>query len=822
MIDVDSESSKRKDILALVKEEYGDENVLNIGTYSTEGPRSATLTACRAYGIDTETAQNITNMLPNDKGVPWPLKDAFYGNVDENRKPSQELINEVEQYPGLKELMVQSQGLISGRGQHASGLVVFPNGYVKQNAMMKTTSGYEITQYDADDTTHMGGLKYDFLSINALDRIRTAMDLLLKFGKIEWLGSLKETYNKYLHPDVLEMRDPKMYKLLFDGDIISAFQFETVVGRQTLEKIEAENFDEIAAANSLMRLSTEGEQPIDKYVRYKTNPNEWELDMDSYGLNADEKEVLHEVLDSRYGVCDTQELLMILSMHEKISGFTLTEANALRKSVAKKDPEQQNAQKSLFYEKGLLLGAREIMLDYVWNECFKQTFGYAFSLPHIAGYSLILMIEMNIAYQFGSIFWKTACLTVESGILGEQEKGTNYGSTAKALERFKDEILPPSLSKSDVGFIPDLNNHKIVYGLKPINGVNIELAKQIINNRPYESMDDFYEKNVVNGILTDRKMVTLIKSGLFDEIDKDRRKLMINFVSKINPTKERLTLANIAKMYDKIPDGFNNEKEVYEFNKLIKQGKTHNDLMDEYLLKYHKESKKLVTKKYPEDYYYDENGDFVIEIKVFDKLYKKKMEPLSDWLKTDEAKRIEASYRREEFWIKNCLGSIPQWEMESISFYIDRHELDDYPLDKFFTISSFEDMPEEPIVEKWRNGKNGRKWPVYKTYSIAGTVVDTIPDKGLAIVITQFGVVQVRVGKGRFQYYHKKIMKGKGKDRVNIDDSWFKRGTKLVFIGYRRNNDFMCNSSNSPYEHSVLKIIKKMGDTVLMQTEKKK
>ena len=110
------------------------------------------------------------------------------------------------------------------------------------------------------------------------------MDLLLKEGKIEWQGSLKKTYLKYFHPDVLEMEDPKMFKLLFDGEIISAFQFETPTGRQTLEKVNAQNFDELAAANSLMRLTNDGEQLVDRFVRYKKDNNEWEKDMDEYNL----------------------------------------------------------------------------------------------------------------------------------------------------------------------------------------------------------------------------------------------------------------------------------------------------------------------------------------------------------------------------------------------------------------------------------------------------------------------------------------------------------------------------------------------------------
>ena len=371
-IDVDAESSKRALILDLIKESYGHENVLNIGTYTTEGARSASLTACRSLGIDPDTAQNITNMIPRDGAVTWDLKDALLGNEKKERKPNRAFIEEVSQYDGLQDLMIQTQGLVSGRGSHASGLVIFPDGYVEQNAMMKTSSDKEITQFDANDTDFMGGLKYDALSIVGLDRIRAAMDLLLAENVIEWQGDLRSTYNKYFHPSVLEMEHPDMFEMLFKGEVIAAFQFETIVGRVALEKVKARSFDEIAAANSLMRLSSEEiEQPIDKFVRYKNNPQEWEQDMINYGLTIEERAVLHEVLDSRYGVCDTQELLMILSMRQEISNFDLTMANKLRKSIAKKDEKLQEAQRIIFFEECVKNGTSTNFMNYVWHECFS-------------------------------------------------------------------------------------------------------------------------------------------------------------------------------------------------------------------------------------------------------------------------------------------------------------------------------------------------------------------------------------------------------------------------------------------------------------------
>lgn len=445
----------------------------------------------------------------------------------------------------------------------------------------------------------------------------------------------------------------------------------------------------------------------------------------------------------------------------------------------------------------------------------------AFSLPHIVSYSMVLMVEMNIAHRFGSIYWKAANLNVESGILGDSESGTNYGKIAKAMENFKEDILPPSANRSDVGFVPNIDTGKILYGLKAITGINIEVAKQIVGNRPYPSVEDFYEKNVTNGILTDKKMITLIKSGLFDEINPDRRKIMVDFISLITPNKAKLTAVHIKKIRQDIPKKFEDALSIYDFREKIRKLPSHDEFLKEYMKLYANEAKDLVTKTFPEDYYYNDDGNFVIELKVFEKLYKKKVQSLMDWLKTEEAILAESRVRKREMWIEECLGSVSQWEMQSINFYIGNHELDSYPLDRFFNISDFSSLEEEPIVDKFRTGRNGKKWPVYRTQVLAGTVVDTIPIKGMAIVITQYGVVQVRVGKGRFQHYHKKTMIDEGSKRVCIDDTWFKRGSKLLFVGYRRNNDFYCNANNSPYEHSLMKIDGMKNDEIIIRSQKK-
>lgn len=229
-IDNDAESSQRENIINKVKDSFGHDNVINIGTFTTEGTRSAVLTATRGVGLNIAEANNLLDMIPNDKGVNWSLDEVFNGR--EGSAPVTMFIQEVSKYPFLKETMLAIEGIVSGRSQHASGVVVMNDGYVNHFPAMKTKNGLMITQFDAHDVEFAGGLKFDFLSISALGRVRSALDLLLKDGKVEWQGSLKSTYDKYLHPDNINMNDKAIYDLIYAKEVPSVFQFSTSVNNK--------------------------------------------------------------------------------------------------------------------------------------------------------------------------------------------------------------------------------------------------------------------------------------------------------------------------------------------------------------------------------------------------------------------------------------------------------------------------------------------------------------------------------------------------------------------------------------------------------------
>lgn len=376
-IDVDAEGRQRDAIITSVKKVFGEQNVINSGTFTTEGTRSAVISGFKGIGLTMNDAQNALDILPDE----YDLKSAFFGNDKKELKPVQKFIDEVNQHEGLQEVLLGIEGLVSGRGSHASGVFVMPDGYVNHFGAMKTSSGLTITQFDAHDVESVGGIKIDFLSIDALDRIRESMDLLLDNKKIEWQGNLKKTFDKYLHPDVIDLEDKRLYDIINSGTMPHIFQFSSPVGGQGIQKVQPQTFEQLGSTNSLIRMTTTGEQLIDKYIRFRDNPDDWDNEMIENGLNESERNVLHNLLDKTFGINDTQEMLMIEVMDKNISSFTLGMANKMRKAVAKKSEKLQEQQKEIFYKNGLEAGTRKEMLDYVWNFNIVPQFGYAFSSP---------------------------------------------------------------------------------------------------------------------------------------------------------------------------------------------------------------------------------------------------------------------------------------------------------------------------------------------------------------------------------------------------------------------------------------------------------
>ena len=433
------------------------------------------LTAARGMGIENDVAQYLAGMIPVTRGKTASLSEMKYGDEENGIKPAKEFINECDKYPGLLDTAMAVEGIVSGRSIHASGVIIFDSPYIDHNVMMRAPNGQAITQWDMDDSSYTGGLKFDFLTINNLDSIHICMDLLIENGFIKWQGSLRKTYNKYLHPDVLDYTSEEMWEMAERLEIVNLFQFQTQVGAKAIQAIKPRSLSELETANAAMRLMVKGqdkEQPIDTFVRYKNDINEWYRCMrEDYKLNEDEISILEKYLKNVYGVATMQEEVMQLSMDEHIAGFSMLDANYLRRSIAKKKVKLQIEAHDKFYKHGQEIGTRINMLDYVWNETIAKMLGYSFSLPHLAAYSTIAVQEMNLAYHYPIIYWNTACLIVNAGADddSEENKSTQYGKIAAAIANMQKRginISLPLINSAKFGFVPDNISKRLTLVLK--------------------------------------------------------------------------------------------------------------------------------------------------------------------------------------------------------------------------------------------------------------------------------------------------------------------------------------------------------------------
>lgn len=378
-VDLDSAASRREQIIEAIKEKRGEEKVLNCCTFKTEGSKSAILTSCRGLGIPVEVAQYIASLVPIVRGAAWTIRECYYGNPDEEKNSITEFVNEVNKYENLLQTILTIEGLVVGRSIHASAVYLFNKDYIEHNAMMRAPNGIPITQFNMKDSDYCSGLKMDLLTVEAIDKIQLCMELLIEKGYIKWQGSLRDTYNKYLHPDVLDYESSKMWDMVGNGEITDLFQFDTAVGKQAISKIKPRNLVDLATSSTIMRLmisDRDAEQPIDTYVRYKNNIQEWyDCMRNDYKLTDDEVHTLEKYLLSSYGLGPTQEDVMQITMDEKISNFTVKESNLIRKGISKKDKSLQHRMKEMFFEKGKEHGASDNILNYVWKEVVGKQLG---------------------------------------------------------------------------------------------------------------------------------------------------------------------------------------------------------------------------------------------------------------------------------------------------------------------------------------------------------------------------------------------------------------------------------------------------------------
>ena len=854
-IDIDIAPSKKGLILQKIREERGqkflpeidDLSRKNLGctliaTFGTETSKSAIKTACRGYrsaecpnGIDNDIATYLSSLVPVERGFVWSLNEVVYGDEEKGRKPVTTFINEIGQYPGLFEIMVGVEGLISKRSSHASGVIFFDEDPYEFGCFMRTPNGEIITQYDLHKAEAAGMTKYDFLVTSAQDKIIETIKLLQQDKVIDDTLSIREVYDKYLHPSVLDIEDKDIWQKIQNIEVINLFQFDSDVGSQAAKKIKPSSMLELSDANGLMRLMTAekgAETPMEKYIRFKNNISLWYKEMNEAGLTKEEQEVLKPHFLKSHGVPPSQEQLMTMLMDENICNFSLKDANAARKIVGKKQMNKIPAlhQQVLDQAKSPALG------EYVWKCGIGPQMGYSFSIIHALAYSFIAYQMAYLATKYNPIYWNCACLIVNSEAIEEidddddddvvaeedkkKEKAADYEKIAKALNEMISQGVKISLvniNKSGYTFKPDVQNNRILYGLKPLSRINEEIYNKIIAGRPYLGIKDFMVRCPLPGL----SMVALIKAGAFDEVEEtlpDRRSIMAYYLKVKSEPKTRLNLQNFSTLskLGLFPKEMELTVRLFNFNKYIKGHKYQNYFaLDDYCYDF-------LYKNYPDalDYAtYNAAYGYLLDSKGWDKIYQKGMDVARDYIKEHQEELLTKlnDILFLEKWNKYATGTLSKWEMDSLCFYYHTHELSNVNVIKY-GIKNFFDLPKEPEVEYMYLGRV----PIYKLSTVIGTVIAKNDTKSSITLLSCQGVFTVKFTRDYYSMFKKQISivdPETGKKKV-MEKGWFAKGTKLMITGFRRDDMFVGKTYAKTVGHQLYKINDIYGDGITLQHDR--
>nr|DAG40229.1 MAG TPA: DNA polymerase III, alpha subunit [Caudoviricetes sp.] len=824
-IDIDIESFQKEKIIQAIKDYFGERRVCQVVTWGKLSARTAIERACRGMGISMDVAGYLRSLVPVKRGAIYSLNDCLYGNEKKGRSKVPGFANELNKYPGLLDTALAFEGLIISSGVHAGALNVLKSDFTDTGALMVSPNGAIINQYDLHHGEYHGQLKFDLLSIDALCCIRSCLNLLLENKKIDWQGSLRKTYNHYLRYDVLEQNDKKMWELL--PTMVNAFQYDTRAGKEALRKIGAQTLTELTLANGLMRLAvSEGEQPMDKYVRYRKDINEWYKDMTAYGIPENEQKILKELLKSYSGLMIAQATTMAVLMDKRVCRFTLKEADKARKAISKKNAEALKETENRLYKKGAECGRSKAFLDYLWNVQIEMSKSYAFDFSHSHEYSTECLQELNLYYKFPKVYWNTAVITTQAQIEDEREGSAvtiNYGKIAQSIYKAKSNgiiVKAPSINNSGLAFTPREQDDSILFGLGAISGINNDVVTQILSNRPYTSFIDFYNKNAYKGsLVTKSKFIQLIKAGCFDEFEPDRQAVMRQYFILSTPNVTSLAMNNIAQIKAArvpIPKSiiapYNFRKYVcsrqFRFGPHPKfKSKTLYWLDNRAQRYFNARCKDSLTEGV--DYWFDGDAEkWVVVDKSLEKLLTPSIETLKDYINTHEFLDKFNKARAKQNMIESVDGlDMNRWAFSSISFYPDEHELAHIDKERY-NISLFNELPEEPKFITKSYGK--RKWKQFALAQIACTVIDK-NDNHHMLTVLDIGnnVVQCKFNAEVYSFYKAQLSETDGSgNKIVMDKPWFRRGQTLILAGVRMGvDDFRVKSyKNSIYNHKVLRI----------------
>ncbi len=486
-IDIDFCMRRRGEVINYVTSKYGRDNVAQIITFGTMAAKAAIKDVGRAMDMPYGEVDRLAKLIPNQLNI--TLEDAL--------KQSSQLRAQVNSDERLRELIdvaMRLEGLARHASTHAAGVVISPQPLTEVVPVYKTNRDEITTQYDMNALERIGLLKMDFLGLTTL----TVLDDTVRL--MEQNRGIKIDLNE------LPLDDAEAYKLFARGETTAIFQFESHGMRDILRRYQPTRLEDLTALNALYRPGPIQGGMIDDFINRKHGKKKVSYDLPE----------LKEILEETYGVILYQEQVMQIA--NRLAGFSLGEADLLRRAMGKKKREEMAGQREKF-----LVGCQANKIPPKKAErifdLMAEFAGYGFNKSHSCAYALLAYQTAYLKTHY-PVEFMAGLLTSETG---NTEKVVKYINEARGMGI---TVLPPDVNSSDVDFTPI--GEAIRFGLRAIKNVGENTVKGILQAREalgrFQSIFQFCEA-VDTRLLNRRVLESLIKSGAMDSLGARRAQL---------------------------------------------------------------------------------------------------------------------------------------------------------------------------------------------------------------------------------------------------------------------------------------------------------
>ena len=520
-IDTDFCIDRRNEVIEYVTDRYGEEKVAQIITFNKMTSKAVLKDVARVLDIPYGESDKLAKLIPVVRGKPYKLNEM----IDKNT-PTPEFLEKYTNDSKVKkwvDLAIRIEGTNKTYGVHAAGVVISSERLDKLVPLQRNNDGQIITQYSMDDIESLGLLKMDFLGLKNLTMLNKTVSLI------------ESSTGTKINLDTLPENDTKTFNLIGRGDLEGIFQLESSGMKQVVKDFKPNSLEDISSILALYRPGPLDAGLIPKFIKRKNGSEKIDFP----------HPFIESILTETYGIMVYQEQIMKIA--QDLAGYSLGDADLLRRAMGKKKVSEMVKHRSIFIEGSINKGVDKKIA----NDLFDQMVlfaEYCFNKSHSTAYGAVTYQTAFLKAHF-PVAYMAALLSVNSG---STDKMQRYISNCYSMGI---EVISPSINLSGYDFT--IKNEQILFGLSAIKNLGDSAIKSIIDNRnkfgAFKSLSDLCDRLPVN-ILNKRNLESLIHCGALDEFSKDKNRAQLladlEYVTEWAASRNRDRISGQGNLFD--------------------------------------------------------------------------------------------------------------------------------------------------------------------------------------------------------------------------------------------------------------------------------